>query len=280
MENFNDRSAYAERLARVMAYIHDHLDEELDFARLAEVACLSPYHWHRIYLALYGESAAATVRRLRLHRAAGDLANCATPIAEIATRAGYDSVAAVHRAFKAVYGAPPAQFRREGGPFGARPAGEETMHDLKILETPRRRLAVAPHIGPYIEIGRAFDALYGVLGARNLIRPTQEMIAVYCDDPSAVAPAALRSAAGVSVDSDFPIAPPLEEFIIAGGPCAVLRHTGPYAQLKSAYDWLFGVWLPSSGRVPADQPVYEVYINNPQTAAQADLVTDIHLPLR
>ena len=64
---------YENRLRRVSAYIHDHLDEDLDMERLAEIACLSSYHWHRIYRAIYGETLAATVKRLRLHRAAGDI---------------------------------------------------------------------------------------------------------------------------------------------------------------------------------------------------------------
>ncbi len=80
------RSDYDARLARVRGHIHDHLDEELDFARLAEIACLSPYHWHRIYAAVFGESAFATVKRLRLHRAAGDLAYTSMPLDAVAPR--------------------------------------------------------------------------------------------------------------------------------------------------------------------------------------------------
>jgi AraC family transcriptional regulator len=72
--------SYETRLARVVAYIHDHLDDALDLNRLPEVACLSPYHWHRIYHAFYGETAAATVRRLRLHRASNELLQGALPI--------------------------------------------------------------------------------------------------------------------------------------------------------------------------------------------------------
>lgn len=47
---------YQERLSRVTAYIHDHLAEELDLNRLAQVAHLSAFHWHRVYQALYGTS--------------------------------------------------------------------------------------------------------------------------------------------------------------------------------------------------------------------------------
>ena len=69
MAGSNGWIEYGERMERVSAYVFDHLDDDLDLNKLAEVACLSPYHWHRIYHAMRGETIAATVRRLRLHRA-------------------------------------------------------------------------------------------------------------------------------------------------------------------------------------------------------------------
>jgi len=61
--------------------------------------------------------------------------------------------------------------------------------------------------------------------------------------------------------------------------CAVLRHRGPYATMRSAYQWLYGHWLVQSGREAADAPVFEEYLNNPRDTAPADLLTDICLPL-
>ncbi|TDW26189.1 hypothetical protein EV128_11587 [Rhizobium azibense] len=66
---------YENRLWRVSACIHDHLDEDPDIERLAEIACMSSYHWHKIYRAIYGETLAApsigcgciALRRYRLH---------------------------------------------------------------------------------------------------------------------------------------------------------------------------------------------------------------------
>ncbi|HYM00449.1 MAG TPA: AraC family transcriptional regulator, partial [Blastocatellia bacterium] len=83
---------YGERFNRVTTYIYDHLDEDLDLNRLAEVACLSAYHWHRIYQAMCGETIASTVKRLRLQRAAGYLANTSIPIRKIAKMTGYNNV--------------------------------------------------------------------------------------------------------------------------------------------------------------------------------------------
>ena len=68
------------RLDRVFSWLADHLDDTLDLERLAEVACMSPYHFHRIYHAMQGETAADTVRRLRLHRAAVELITGELPV--------------------------------------------------------------------------------------------------------------------------------------------------------------------------------------------------------
>jgi AraC family transcriptional regulator len=48
----------------------------------------------------------------------------------------------------------------------------------------------------------------------------------------------------------------------------------------AAYDWLYGQWLPSSGREAADAPVFEDYLNSPRDTLPTELRTDIYLPLK
>ena len=67
--------------------------------------------------------------------------------------------------------------------------------------------------------------------------------------------------------------------VILDGRHAVLRHRGPYAELHHAYNWLFGTWLPTSGEVPADRPVFEEYLNNPRELPPEEWLTEINLPL-
>jgi AraC family transcriptional regulator len=108
------RRSYEERVSRVIAYVVDHLDDELDLSRLAEIACLSPHHRHRVLGALRGETIAATVKRLRLDRAATYLVQTALAIDEIAKRSGYGNVQSFTRIFRSVYGMPPAAYRKRG----------------------------------------------------------------------------------------------------------------------------------------------------------------------
>jgi len=111
---------YQRQLDAVTDYIYAHLDDDLSLDRLADVSGFSPYHWHRIYRAVRGETAAQTVRRLRLERAATMLAQNAWPLERIARRAGFTSADAFSRAFQRAYDRTPGRFRsdRAGGPNG------------------------------------------------------------------------------------------------------------------------------------------------------------------
>src|SRR6185503_10797190 len=99
------------RVERVSQYLADHIDDPIDFRQLSDVACMSPYHFHRVYHALRGETVNETIRRFRLHRAAVELIAGGSRVQAIAARAGYGSHEAFTRAFKLAYGVPPAQYR-------------------------------------------------------------------------------------------------------------------------------------------------------------------------
>ncbi|WP_064691787.1 AraC family transcriptional regulator [Rhizobium aegyptiacum] len=273
---------YEARLTRVSAYIHDHLDEALDMERLAEIACLSSYHWHRIYRAIYGETLAATVKRLRLHRAAGEIVRTEVAISEIAKRSGYPNLQSFNRIFKSVYGMPPARYRTEGShtAFQPSPYGKiSAMFDVTLRQIEPTELIGVAHTGSYMQIGKAFEQLFGTLYARGLARPDMRMIGVYLDDPDIVPAEKLRSIACVTGLSNLPGDAPLERRTIEGGNYAVLRHRGPYADMYRAYQWLYSEWLPKSGRQLKDSVMYEEYLNNPRDTPPTELLTEIHMPL-
>jgi AraC family transcriptional regulator len=118
------------------------------------------------------------------------------------------------------------------------------------------------------------------LAARKAMTPEQRMLAIFLDDPDLVAADRLRSQACCPVADGLVPTPPLLETVLRGGLYARLSYRGPYADIKNAYRWLLGIWLPNSGYEADDAPVFEAYLNNPQDVAPSDLLTDIHLPLR
>lgn len=92
---------YQQRMARVLRHIEQHLDSRPDLEELARIAGFSRFHFHRIFTSMAGESVAAYVRRLLLERAAMRLGHSHEPITRIALDAGYESLDAFSRAFRA-----------------------------------------------------------------------------------------------------------------------------------------------------------------------------------
>ncbi|MDC0657686.1 AraC family transcriptional regulator [Leisingera sp. SS27] len=274
-------ASYEDRILRVLAYIHDNTDGDLSLDALSDVAAMSRFHWHRVFRALTGETCAQAVRRIRLHRAAVWLVIEDMPAAQIAARVGYPNQRSFSRAFSDAYGCSPAAFRR-GGKIGlpnpTLRTGSYPMHDVITRTDPARRLAGLPHKGAYHEIGKSFEAFGAICESRRLWPQVGAVMGVYFDSPGDVAEADLRSFAGAELAGDLPEG--LEEVNLPGGRTAVLTYKGPYSGIHSAYDSLFGNWLPASGEEPADQPCYEVYLNNPRDTAPEDLLTEICLPLK
>lgn len=276
-------ATYERRLHRVSDYIYGHLDGDLDLDRLSEIACLSPHHWHRIYRAVHGETLAGTVKRLRLQRAAADLAQTDLPIETIAQRSGYPNLQSFNRTFKAAYGLPPARYRKEGSHVAFETASTEgipDMYEVTLKEVDAFDVVGVAHTGSYMEIGKAFETLYGTLFSRQLFRPDMEMIGIYLDDPELVSTEKLRSIACVSARGQIPVEAPLTPQHLDGGRYAVLRHKGPYADMPKAYQWLYGTWLPQSGREIRDSLMFEKYLNNPREVAPTELLSEIYLPLK
>jgi len=284
-ERLTTRSDYAMRLERVFRWLADHLDDTLDLTRLAEVAAMSPYHFHRIYRAIQGETAADTVRRLRLHRAAVELITGELPVTRIARRAGYASQEAFTRAFKAAYGVPPARYRASFVPSPTPTRTEDAMdttmtYQATIRETPTLRVAALAHHGDYLNIGNTFERLAAIAGGQGLFGAGTRSFGIYYDDPASTPREALRSDACVTLPDGKTPSGELQLREIRGGRYAVTLHVGPYAELHFPYTWLYGTWLPTSGEEPADAPSIEEYLNDAHIVPPSELRTEIWLPLR
>ena len=269
---------YARRLDPVLRWLASHPDADPDLHRLADLACLSPYHFHRVYRAMMGETVNATVQRIRMHRAAAALAGSQVSLREVAQRAGYGSDAAFNRAFGAVFGMAPGRYRAaRSRPFDPQELG---MYPITIENFPGVILAALPHRGSYQDIGPVFDRAFMLAASRGLAARDACGYGVYFDDPEQVPARELRSLAGVPIAADVAPGEGFERFEIPAGRCAVLAHSGPYNEMDKAYNWLFSQWLPGSGMVPADFPMFEQYMNDPRSTPPSQLLTRIHLPLK
>jgi AraC family transcriptional regulator len=99
---------WTERLNDVIGYIEDSLENEIDFAKCAEIACCSEYHFQRMFGYIAGVTLGEYIRRRKLTRAAADLQN-GEKVLDTAIKYGYDSPTSFNRAFQAIHGVPPSK---------------------------------------------------------------------------------------------------------------------------------------------------------------------------
>jgi AraC family transcriptional regulator len=275
----DDPNRYSDRIRRVVDYLAAHLDETLDVETLAHVASFSPYHFHRLYRGLLGETMTETVRRLRLYRAAIDLLDRESSIERTARRAGFGSQAAFTRAFHAEYGEAPARYR--GLRRGASNDQERgaALYRVEMVDQPRLRVAMIEHRGDYRLTNKAFERLKVIAATTGLLAADTRAIGIYHDDPESVPQAELRSHACITVPDRWAPSGELTEGHVEGGRYARIVHTGPYTELHVAYDWLYQTWLPTSADEPRNLPCIELYLNDPRQVPAKDLQTAVMMPL-
>ena len=104
-------ATYVERVNRAIDHVVSHLREPMRLLDLARAARLSPFHFHRVFQALVGETPADFVKRLRLDLALRLMARARPPsLTAIALDCGFSSSSDFTRCFKQRFGVPPSVF--------------------------------------------------------------------------------------------------------------------------------------------------------------------------
>lgn len=269
--------SYGQRIARVVEAILANPGAPHTVESLAAVAHLSPYHFHRIYRALTGESVAATVQRVRLARAAHRLTGAGEPVSAVALDVGYDSPQAFARAFRGFAGVSPSAFHARQQSLSSAQTGTGVPH-VELIELAPIEVVCLRHDGPVATIGQTFRTLMRTLHAGPTLPGTPDRIGICRGDPELrdtfrYDAAATPPAHGLPPDS-------LERARIEGGLYACHRLVDPYALIAPTFEALFGNWLPHSGYAPDDRPALEFYRSPPSPTQRRDCVTDLLIPLR
>ena len=209
-------------LLSLSAYIDQNLDKDLPLSSLAKRVGLSPFHFHRKFGAYFGESLHQHIKRLRLERAAFQLAYGASPVRDIALRSGYKTVSAFSHAFSGFAGESPTRYRSQRrlngtGVKGGEAAGEAGRDAHPVVQPawvghlPPQPLAFVRAVGhghgAQRSVREAMDLLEKVVapsrGAAALVQPD-------LGDAGEDDPAAFRGD-----DSPAPAGGPPIEFVAA-----------------------------------------------------------------
>jgi AraC family transcriptional regulator len=102
------REELARRVRAATSYLHAHADRDVSVAEAARAACLSPFHFHRVFASFHGVTPHRYLTRLRLERARMLLLR-GEPVADAANASGFASIGSFTTLFKRTYGVTPGR---------------------------------------------------------------------------------------------------------------------------------------------------------------------------
>ncbi|SCF34945.1 AraC family transcriptional regulator [Micromonospora viridifaciens] len=277
-----------ERLNQALDHLERHLDQPVDVAELARIACTSEHHFRRLFSALAGMPLSEYVRRRRLTVAGAEVLAGELSLLDVAVRWGYGSNEAFARAFRAVHGVGPGEARRTGAVLRSQPRmsfrlvveGSSSM-EYRIVEKDAFRLVGRKARVPLVHEGMNPAIVAFVKG---IDRETVGRIEALSDqEPRGIVNVSDDLAGdraegteldywhGVVTGADAP--EDLDSLPVAAGSWAVFQTSGAFPQAVQ-YLWrdVFTQWFPSNPYESRPGPeISQVRVSADGTQADAEL---------
>jgi AraC family transcriptional regulator len=105
------REEITKRLIHTADYIHSYYDKDLSLDELAEVACLSKFHFLRLFKIAFNKTPHQFVTEVKIERAKSLLRTTSSEIANISRTLGFDNASSFSRSFYNHVGVYPSQYR-------------------------------------------------------------------------------------------------------------------------------------------------------------------------
>lgn len=291
---------YLERVNVAIDHVVTHLNEPLRLSAVAEAAAFSPYHFHRVFQAVMGETLADFVRRLRLDRALLLMNQPRRPsLTRIAMACGFASSSDFSRSFKQRFGAAPSAFDLAAWRKAHRAELEGLMDNasdrlhlarlparanpdrfrVRIRDLPPRTVAYIRVQDPYAGTGvvRAFERLLAWAERRGLA--DGQWLGYQWENPELVPLERCRYHVAVEAERFTPEGE-VGRFRFPAMTVAQIEIRGGIDRELRALYWLYGDWLPRSGYVADDQPGFEAWIGRPFAHGFEHFELFIQLPIR
>lgn len=275
------KARYQECLSNVLNYLQENLENSLTLDELASVACLSSYHFHRIFSAHTGESLYSHIRRLRLEKAARKLRYGRAPVGRIGLDSGFDTHASFTKAFKQHFESSPVEYRRTWESEIPYETGSLTINQPEYRNMLPQTICYVRRCGSYRQAAEdAWQALMQYAYRHGLINENSMSLGITYDDPQITSNEHIRYEACLTLKT--PCKPDGEIGVreIKGGRYAVFRHIGPYESLWVTYKAIYCNWLLTHDIFLRNTPEFSNYLNHSSCKEdQSDLAIDIYVPI-
>jgi AraC family transcriptional regulator len=312
------KNEYRSRLNRTIDYIQNHYDEDLNLTKLAEIACFSKFHFHRIFRAMVGETLNDFVQRIRLEKSVQKLTtDLNKSITEIALDCGFSSSQNFAKIFKARYGITPSTSRREynwddwiikmrnlkgKNKDNLQPVDAyvyDYYHDkrqlpidkildkrcvlqVKIENLPDLHVAYIRSMGPYNykTIEPVFRQLSQWAYPRGLNENNSMVLGVVRSNTVITPEDKLIYDACITVPESIKADRWVDIQVLPGGKFAIHHCEIDIVHAEEAWMSFVINWLISSDYQLDDRPLYEIYYNDSETHPLKHQILDLCLPIK
>ena len=288
---------YAQRIDRVIDHLRANLHRPVKLAELANVACFSEFHFHRIFSAVSGETLNNFTNRLRLEKAARLLRYSEQSLTDIALDCGFSSSATFSRAFRSGYDTSPSQFRRSGeiknskickelfpkDEYGLPMSAEEkrSAFPVRLIDIPERQVAYI-RVTNTFEMDRVLAALDRVIAwAKSQdIFSQGTLFGMSVDDPHVTPKHLYRYEVCLASSQPFECMDGMSKLKMPAMRYAAVTVSGDLHKVATAWDYLYRDWLVHSDYEPEHAPALEVFLEKESAMDWSHFELDLCLPVR
>lgn len=285
------------------------MDKELHLKKLAGIAGVSPYYFHREFKSLTGETLYDFIQRKRLERACFLLSsNSEIKIIDIAYQCSFSTPSSFSKAFKTYYMTTPSEYRKRK-PFQNSKNGTHKSNfskdlispveyiseeeliilhkrrnnlNIKVENLPSYRIAYMRNIGPYGSSNiSVLQKLKKWAMTKDLISQSTIMLGIAHDDPAITPPEKCRYDTGIVISEDCRLDSNVIENRLSEGLYAVLQvdyHT--VEAMRQAWEKVSSDWLPLSGYEVDERPFIERYTGAAIDTEIKPITCEICLPIK
>lgn len=283
------KNSYLDSINKAIAFIESNWTIDIQLKDIAAQANISPYHFHRVFKSLTGDTTKEFLTRLRLEKAALKLKHSQNDIGQIAFDCGYQNHETFTRAFKDYFGLSPLEYRNSIAELTVNKQIEYGKANINlntlnvqgpIIKTiPDLHLAYIRHTGSYNKVGSSFQKLMFWAATHLVLKLKPITIGIVHDNPDLTEEQNIRFDACVLLSKEIKPNGEIGYKKIEGGKFAVFTYKGAYEGFYPVYDYIYNVCLFDNKFDLADKPALEWYIKSPPFYKPENFVTDFYVPI-
>lgn len=256
-----------DRIYRSIKWLEESQDDKFYVEKMADISCLSPYHFSRVFYSMTGMSPALYCRRRQLTKSIPLIQETTTPLIQIALEFGYETQESFTRAFKKMFRVNPGEVRKKE--INLSPYLQDVM-SLDALQHIKSNLTLKPDYRQHKEkriIGVAGIIDFDGIWQANKI--WKKFLQIETSKPYDISygvcqgvmqhktlEAQIKYLAGVECDGSKNF---LEGVTIKEGNYAVFEHSGRLEDIENALKYIWQIWVPKSGLNLENFPDFEIY---------------------